>query len=101
MFIVPLQQFPQCSQFVLHIRENNTWFCKIVYPSIGTFEFEFDDVNVVSNFVLFAIFWCDGRDERFKDVDEFDVVVCNFDVVVGNFDVVFDRNDDAGSGGTL
>ena len=91
MLIVPFQRFPQPSQFVLHIRVNNTWFCKIVYPSIGTFEFEFADVDVISNFVLFVIFCCDGKDERFEDVD-------GFDVVVGNVGVVFDCNDDAGGG---
>ena len=89
MLIVPFQRFPQPWQFVLHIRVNNTWFCKIVYPSIGTFEFEVANVDVTSNFILFVIFCCDGKDERFEDVD-------GFDVVVRNVDVVFNCNDDAG-----
>jgi hypothetical protein len=56
-----------------------------VYPSIGTFEFEFTDVDVISNFILFVIFCCDGKDERFEDV-------------VGNVDVEFDCDDDTDGG---
>ena len=59
-----------------------------MYPSVGTFEFEFDDVDVISKFILFVILCCDGKDERFEDVDIFDVVVCNVDVVLDfNVDV--------------
>lgn len=74
ILIVPFQRLPQPSQFVLHIRVNNTWFCKIEYPSRGTFEFEFVDVNATSNFILFGIFCSDGKDGRFKVVNVFDVV---------------------------
>ena len=55
----------------------------IVYPSIGTFEFEFNDVDFTSNFILFVIFCSDGKGERFEDVDEFEVVVCIVDVGIG------------------
>ena len=41
----------------------------------------------ISNFILFVIFFCDGKDERFEDVD-------GFDDVVGNVDVEFDCDDE-------
>ena len=75
MFIIPFHRFPQPSQFVLHIKENNTWFCIIEYPSIDTFESDFDDVDVISNFIFFVIFFCDGKDEHVEDVVRFDVSI--------------------------
>ena len=87
MFIIPFHRFPQPLQFVLHINENNAWFCIIEYPSNGTFESDFDDVDVRSNFVCFLIFCCDGKDEPVEDLERVDVVVC----VV---DMLFDCKDD-------
>ena len=81
MFIIPLHRFPQPLQFVLHIKENNSWFCIIEYPSIGTFEADFDDVDVISNFIFFVIFCCDGKDESVEDVVRLDVVVCVVDML--------------------
>ncbi len=69
----------------------------MVYPSIGTLESEFDDVF---NFILFVIFCCDGKPERFEDVAEFDVVTGTVDVVTGTVDVEVDvNNDDDDRGG--
>ena len=87
MFIFPFQRLPQTSQLVLQTKANNIWFCIIEYPSNGTFESDFDDVDGISNFVFFVIFCCDGKDERIEDVVRFDAVVCAVDMF-------FDRRDD-------